>query len=175
MHPENFFSKKSHKSVGIAIMLTLLLGPVGLFYASVTGGLIMTFLVPILLVILSFVTLFMADVYMAYSFIGLLLIGLSFWFLNIIWAVIAVNNYNKDVDLEFSNQMMVWNKLSQTNSNNPTIAIKLTSELADQKKNLSDPNLRNSDSSRTIKPPLQEWLALNPRKSINDYYSKFGT
>ena len=42
---------KQTKSIGIAILLTLLFGPLGLFYASVTAGLIMTF-TPVLFYIL---------------------------------------------------------------------------------------------------------------------------
>ena len=36
-----FLVTKSPKSIGIAILLTILFGPLGLFYASVSGALIM--------------------------------------------------------------------------------------------------------------------------------------
>jgi hypothetical protein len=46
-----FFVTKSPKSIGIAILLTILFGPIGLFYASVSGALIMI-LVPIFPILL---------------------------------------------------------------------------------------------------------------------------
>jgi hypothetical protein len=53
----NYHVVKSTKSVGIGILLTLLLGPIGLFYSTVWGGIIMTF-GPIVLFITFFLGMF---------------------------------------------------------------------------------------------------------------------
>lgn len=64
------------KSVGMAFLLAFVFGPLGLLYASVSGGIILM----ILGVIIGFFTL------------GL---GLVFvWIASIIWAVVAANNAN---------------------------------------------------------------------------------
>ena len=68
---------KSNKSTGVAIILALLFGPLGLLYASVKGGIIMFF-------ITSIVALFTLG-------IGLLIT----WPACVIWAAVAVNNQNK--------------------------------------------------------------------------------
>jgi len=64
------------KSAGISIILTILFGPVGLFYASVTGGLVMT---------------------VATFLLSLMTFGLAFfimWPITIIWGAVAVSEYN---------------------------------------------------------------------------------
>ncbi len=65
------------KSVAVAVILTFLFGPLGLLYASVTGGIVMI----ILGAIIGVVTL------------GIGLIAV--WIACIIWAVIAANMANK--------------------------------------------------------------------------------
>ena len=78
-----FLVTKSPKSVGIAILLTFLLGPIGLFYASVSGGLIMTF-TPIFLFLLAFVGLFQENALLLGWSVGLLIIfAVTFWLINI--------------------------------------------------------------------------------------------
>jgi hypothetical protein len=67
------------KSVGVAFLLAFLFGPLGLLYASVTGGIIM-FLLGIVIGIITF------------GF-GLIFI----WIGSIIWAVIAASNANKNI------------------------------------------------------------------------------
>lgn len=102
---------KSPKSTGIAILLTLLFGPIGLFYSSVLGGFVMTF-TPIVLVGLSYYFLFLNITEGDYSFldwtadyfIEFYIIGMSlpvlYWLINIIWAVLGVRNYNKKLEAE---------------------------------------------------------------------------
>lgn len=64
------------KSVGVALLLALLFGPLGLMYSSVSGGVIML----ILSIIIGLIT------------VG---IGLVFvWIGCVIWAVVAANNAN---------------------------------------------------------------------------------
>lgn len=71
------------KSMLAALVLTLFLGPVGLFYASVVGGVLMTVLFFISL-LLSLVTL------------GLLgFLPLFLWFGSMLWAALAVDSLNK--------------------------------------------------------------------------------
>lgn len=65
------------KSVGVAFLLAFLFGPLGLLYASVTGGIVM-FILGILISIVTFG-------------IGLIFV----WIGCIIWAVVAAGNANK--------------------------------------------------------------------------------
>lgn len=64
------------KSAGLAFLLTFLFGPIGLLYASVSGGIIMI----VLGVIIGIVTL---------GF-GLIVV----WIISMIWAVVSANNAN---------------------------------------------------------------------------------
>ena len=85
------------KSVGIALLLTFLFGPIGLFYASVTGALVMIF-GPLALLILLFSTLHSGAA--LFTFLGSMIVyGLLGWLVCIIWAVIAVNAYNRKLIL----------------------------------------------------------------------------
>jgi hypothetical protein len=67
---------RSRKSMGAALLLTFFFGPLGLFYASITGGVIMT----ILSIIVLPLTLFAGSV--------------GVWPICMIWAAISVNDYN---------------------------------------------------------------------------------
>jgi hypothetical protein len=67
----------STKNVGLAIVLSVLFGPLGMLYATVLGGVIMIFVN----LIVGFLT---------FGF-GLILT----WPIGIIWTVIAANSYNK--------------------------------------------------------------------------------
>jgi putative Ca2+/H+ antiporter (TMEM165/GDT1 family) len=67
------------KSLLVAILLALILGPIGLFYSSVIGALIML----VITVIIGFVTLGFG------IFIS--------WIICIIWAIIATNRHNKKI------------------------------------------------------------------------------
>ena len=67
----------NQKSVGVAFLLAFLFGPLGLLYASVSGGIIMFILTLI---------------------IGIFTLGIGFilgWIGSIIWAIVAVNNHNQ--------------------------------------------------------------------------------
>jgi len=67
------------KSVGVAFLLAFLFGPLGLLYASITGGIVM-FILGIIIGIITFG-------------LGLILV----WVGSIIWAVVAANNANKNM------------------------------------------------------------------------------
>jgi hypothetical protein len=91
------------KSLGLAFLLTLIFGPFGLLYASITGGLIM-----LLLSIPLFVFIVKATVE------GGILLGLAsyfvliflYWIICILWGLIAASSYNSDLirDITASNQ-----------------------------------------------------------------------
>ncbi len=64
------------KSMGVTILLTILFGPLGMFYSTIIGGIVML----ILSIIIGIVTL---------GF-GILVT----WPICIIWAAVATNNHN---------------------------------------------------------------------------------
>lgn len=73
----NVVVTKSPKSVGISIALTLFFGPLGMFYSTILGAIIMGII----------------DIIVGIFTLG---IGLLFtWPIQIIWAAIAINMYNK--------------------------------------------------------------------------------
>jgi hypothetical protein len=160
-----FLITKSPKSIGIALLLTFLFGPIGLFYASVSGGLIMT-LTPILLFLLViFGTLQDNFILVGWSSGLLIIFALTYWLINIIWAVISVNSYNKELEYEAKRQFELWNRIHEIDQNQYAINI-----------NQKSPNINTSKQGTTLpsKPNLQDWLKNNPGKSINDYFSRFG-
>jgi len=68
---------KSEKSMGMTILLTILFGPLGMFYSTTTGGIVM-------LIVSGLVALITLG------------FGLFFtWPVCIIWAAIATKNYNE--------------------------------------------------------------------------------
>lgn len=70
---------KTEKSMGITILLTILFGPLGMFYSTVTGAIVM--------IIVS-------------GLVGVFTLGLGLivtWPVCIIWAAISTNNYNKNL------------------------------------------------------------------------------
>ena len=67
------------KSMGIAILLTFFFGPLGLLYATITGGVIMI----ILGIIVGIVTLGLGEVII--------------WPISIIWSAVAVKKYNENL------------------------------------------------------------------------------
>jgi uncharacterized membrane protein len=69
------------KNLGIGVILTLLFGGFGLFYASISGGIIMTIL-ELISIVLCFV------------FIGFVLLPIVH-VIAIIWTVVAIQNHNK--------------------------------------------------------------------------------
>lgn len=71
------------KSVGLAFVLTLVFGGLGLFYASITGGIIITVL-QVLALLITFVTLG----------IGVVLFPIL-QLVAVVWAIIATQNHNK--------------------------------------------------------------------------------
>ena len=80
----NYMITRPTKSIGIALVLALLFGPIGLFYASITGGIVMFFVCGII------------------NLIGLLMLGIGLIItiplssiLCAIWAYFSVSDYNE--------------------------------------------------------------------------------
>ena len=69
----------SPKSIGVALLLTFIFGPIGMLYSTVWGGIIML-LINLPLGILTF---------------GFVLI--LTWPIQLIWAALAVRSYNKKI------------------------------------------------------------------------------
>ena len=161
-----FIVTKSTKSIGIAILLTFLFGPIGLFYASVTGGFIMTF-TPIFLGLFVFVGFAQENLLLlGWSFGLLTIFAMTFWLINIIWAVIGVTSYNQEIEDEAKRQFALWNLHHQTNPNQIVFNIQ-------QKPSHLNPS-RQKTIELSTQPNLQDWLERNPGKSINDYFIRFG-
>lgn len=70
------------KSVGVAFLLTFLFGPLGVFYSSITGGLVLTIGGFFLGLVFALVTL---------GF-GLLVYGPALWVASIVWGCVAAGN-----------------------------------------------------------------------------------
>lgn len=93
------------KSLPSAILLTIVLGPIGLFYSTVIGGLIMTF-GPIVAAIFyslannadTFQELIASIVFflLTYGFLGFAI----YWPICIVWATISTHSHNKKVHVQ---------------------------------------------------------------------------
>ncbi|MCE5388774.1 MAG: hypothetical protein K0041_09380, partial [Acidithiobacillus sp.] len=76
-------SQAPAKNMAVGLLLTFLFGPLGLFYVSVVGGIILTLLAIII------------------TIIGVLTFGFGFFFLpviwvvSIVWAAVAIDRANK--------------------------------------------------------------------------------
>jgi len=156
---------KSQKNIGIAILLTFLFGPLGLLYASISGGIIMI-LIPICIFFLLISGYVQENtVLFGLSSILLIIFALTDWIICIAWAVLSVIKYNKAIEEETNRQFEIWDRLHEKDQNQVLINV-------DQK----SLKINSSGHGTTVsfKPSLQEWAKSNPGKSINDYYAKFG-
>lgn len=73
----NVVVTKSPKNMGISIALTLFFGPLGMFYSTIAGAIVMMII----------------DV-----IVGILTVGIGLlvtWPIQVIWAAIATSSYNK--------------------------------------------------------------------------------
>jgi len=75
-YQQNIIIVGKQKSVGVAFLLAFFFGPLGLLYASVTGGIVMFFVG----IVISIITLGFGIIFV--------------WIGSIIWAVVAANNAN---------------------------------------------------------------------------------
>lgn len=88
----SYIVTKQTKSTGVAILLTLLFGGIGLFYASIVGGIIMTLLFPVIVFFLFFTGHFIASIGLA----------CSYYIICIIWSIVSVSSYNRNIQNESS-------------------------------------------------------------------------
>lgn len=99
---------KSPKSVGVSIILAIALGPLGLFYASVFGGIVMT-LLPILIgCVLLYNTLLVGEFSIFHLFGTLVtywIFILIHWVSTVAWAVWATLEYNSELEAEYKTQL----------------------------------------------------------------------
>jgi hypothetical protein len=70
---------KPTKSVGVAILLSFLFGPLGMLYSTIAGGLIMFVVTGISFILTAGVGLFIT------------------WPIGIIWAAVAANSHNNRI------------------------------------------------------------------------------
>jgi hypothetical protein len=160
-----FLVTKSPKSIGIALLLTFLFGPIGLLYASISGGLIMT-LTPIIIILFLYVGVWQDSTLLMAWQSGLILIFIvADWFIMLIWAVIGVKSYNQKIETDAKKQFELWDRLYSKDEKQIVIDV-----------NREPPKISTSGKGAIVssKPSLQEWAKSNPGKSINDYYSKYG-
>lgn len=77
---------RSPKSLGLALILNLVLGPIGLLYATVSGGIIMM-VVDTIFAVIGFMTLGFS------LFVTIPIVNL----ICMIWAYVKVKKYNQDL------------------------------------------------------------------------------
>ncbi|MFN3641201.1 MAG: SH3 domain-containing protein [Flavobacterium sp.] len=84
---------KSTKSVGIAVLLVIIFGPLGMFYSTIGGAILMTILAPIILV-----TLLLTG-----NWGSLILLAILYYPICMIWAGNAASNYNQKIIKQVQN------------------------------------------------------------------------
>lgn len=115
----NSFTSLPLKSTTIAILLTTFFGPFGLFYASVSGGFIMLFSIPIMVIFLLGASSFSSIAFGLTAFWCICFIVL-YWPICIIWASISVEKYNRRIIEEerqyhYDNQELLLQQLGKSN------------------------------------------------------------
>lgn len=160
----NMSNLKNTKSLGLAIVLTLFFGPLGLFYASITGGLIMC-LTPILLfALLIFSAVADSSFLLASSLVLLIVFAVSYWIICVIWAATAVSTHNNKIN-DAVRQAELLKKLKET---------KPTDTSSQNTTSVTRQNSIQETHSNSDRPSLQDWRKVNPHSSINDYYRIYG-
>lgn len=161
----NYTENVKTKSLGLAIVLSLIFGPIGLFYASVSGGLIMS-LTPLAVFLLLFLgVISQSSVLLASSAILLVIFALSYWIICVIWAATSVSNYNNKVinDARHEEFLRILDEKNQIN--NSQIVQNTTPE-----ETTKVPDKQNIDQ-----PTIKVWKQQNPNSSTNEYYEIYGT
>jgi 4-amino-4-deoxy-L-arabinose transferase-like glycosyltransferase len=122
---------------------------------------------PILLVLLAIAAYIRDNSLMLYWSLSLLIIAsLTFWMINIIWAVISVRSYNQEIEEEAQRQNDFWLNNHASTPNQVVVNI-------NQKTSGGNTSVQQQSEVLT-KPFIQDWLKSNPGKTINDYFAKFG-
>jgi hypothetical protein len=144
--------------MGLSFLLILVFGPIGLFYSSVIGGLVMCFgplfVIGYALLTGSFDGLFLFAV--AYAVLG--------YVICFIWGMVAVSNYNRRL---YMNQ----HQYSVPTSTYPEYQ-SAYGKIEQQPQAITEGIINNNNSG---KPSVAEWQKQNPGKGINDYFNHFGT
>jgi len=83
---QQYIVMKSPKSLGIGLILTFFLGPIGLFYASIFGGIVML-VIDAIFAVIGFIT----------AGISLVVTAPLVNLVCMIWAYVKINSYNKDL------------------------------------------------------------------------------
>ena len=83
MNSETAVALAKTKSVALGIVLTIIFGGLGVFYATIVGGIVMT-LLEIIAVVITVITL---------GFGVIILIPVHI--IALIWTIVAINNHNK--------------------------------------------------------------------------------
>jgi hypothetical protein len=151
------------KSLGLAIVLTLFFGPLGLFYASITGGLIMCLTPVLLFALFIFGAVANSSFLLASSLVLLVVFAVSYWIICVIWAATAVSNHNNKVN-DAIRQAELLKQLKETK---PT-------DTSTQNTNVTRQTSIQETQSNSDSPSLQDWRKANPYSSINDYYRIYG-
>lgn len=133
------------KSVGIAFLLSFLFGPLGLFYSSVAGGIIMLILgVAVGIITLGF---------------GLIFI----WIACIIWAVIAANSANKKL---LNNSGMIHSPIiSNPNTEQPSIIPKENGQIQNKQQDIQNQSIQEISEPNPINPinASSSWISKNKK------------
>jgi hypothetical protein len=109
----SYIVTKSPKSYGVGILLILALGPIGLFYASVLGGIVMTFIFPIGLAVLFLVKIIPIELTI------LLIPGVILYYIIVlIWGIVAINSYNRRIENNAYNPHVYFNQLLDNENSN---------------------------------------------------------
>lgn len=96
----NYIVTKPIKSKGIAALLVMLFGGIGLFYATTLGGIIMGLIAPVAIIAFFFLGLYTGQM----SVVVIVILFCCFYYiLCLIWALAAVGNYNKKIIAESDN------------------------------------------------------------------------
>jgi len=160
-----FIITKTPKSIGIAILLALLFGPIGLFYATISGAILMIVL-PVFIGLIFIAGILQDNEIILFFSTGIaILFILIYWLLNIVIAVRGVNQYNKRLEEEAQKQYELWKVENRSGSQN---------ERNNDQKSNTIPGAKHEENASSIPTP-REWLKNNPNMSINDYFSRFGS
>ncbi|PZP52084.1 MAG: hypothetical protein DI598_01630 [Pseudopedobacter saltans] len=126
----NYTVVKVMKSKGIAFLLTIFFGGFGLFYVSVTAGLVMGFLAPIV----GFTILFKSN--SSDALVTGLLLLFTYYITCFIWAIVGVSRQNRRIQEELDYYNSTNDQDSSTNndnqvsyfSNDPTYSNEITTQ-----------------------------------------------
>ncbi|RYD57628.1 MAG: hypothetical protein EOP56_07570 [Sphingobacteriales bacterium] len=152
---------KQQKSLVAAILLSVLLGPIGVFYASIWSGTILTFGPFILVFLLKAPQYASLGDAIESTLLTVFTIGiLSFviyWPFCIMWSALMTVIYNRRV-----------------NKSNYRLARTLTTvEPVKVQRNTIRKAEPQKQSNAEVRPKIGDWLRDNPGKTMQDYHSNF--